>query len=71
MLYQATASGYRNSGISFGTTKIILVKFWFFFVSKKLETQINLKKAVRSTQNLEMPVSDAGKIIVDRQVRYY
>ena len=25
-------------------------------------------KAVRSTQNLEMPVSEAGKLIVDRQV---
>jgi len=47
MLDQATASGYRNSGMSFGASKIIL--------------------AVRSTQNLEMPVTDSGELIVNRQ----
>ncbi|CAF0982089.1 unnamed protein product [Brachionus calyciflorus] len=51
MLEQCIASGYRNSGISLGSSKIIL--------------------AVRSTQNLECPITSNGNLMVDlNYIRY-
>ncbi|RNA25371.1 tRNA wybutosine-synthesizing 3 -like protein [Brachionus plicatilis] len=47
MLEKAVASGYRNSGLSLGSSKIIL--------------------AVRSTQNLEIPIVVGGNLLVDKK----
>jgi hypothetical protein len=70
LLEQCIASGYRNSGISLGSSKIIVVKMkcllfkkWYKIIRKKI-----IKKAVRSTQNIECPVTVSGKLIVDHEV---